>query len=88
MNVCIQNFTARGVTIGINRTSSGLICCCDIPFKLSAKEKEKYNYMEYNIKMLVYNLSSHAYGSAIGDILTMVSIGTAIYRYDIRGKKK
>ena len=33
---------------------------------------------------LVYNLSIFAYGSAIGDILTMVSIGTAIYRYDIR----
>ncbi len=35
---------------------------------------------------LVYNLVSLAYGSAIGDILTMISIGTAIYRYDIRGK--
>lgn len=33
---------------------------------------------------LVYNLASLAYGSAIGDILTMISIGTAIYRYDIR----
>lgn len=36
---------------------------------------------------LVYNLASSAYGSAIGDILTMVSIGSAIYRYDIRRKK-
>ena len=36
---------------------------------------------------LVYNLASRAYGSAIGDILTMVSLGTAIYRYDIRGQK-
>ena len=35
---------------------------------------------------LVYNLASHAYGSSIGDILTMISIGTAIYRYDIRRK--
>ena len=35
---------------------------------------------------LVYNLVSHAYGSAIGDILSMVSIGMAIYRYDIKGK--
>lgn len=35
---------------------------------------------------LVYNLSSFAYGSAIGDVLTMISIGTAIYRYDIRKK--
>ena len=33
---------------------------------------------------LIYNLASRAYGSAIGDILTMVSIGTAIYRYDVR----
>lgn len=37
---------------------------------------------------LVYNLVSHAYGSAIGDVLTMVSIGVAIYRYDIRGERK
>ena len=36
---------------------------------------------------LIYNLASLAYGSAIGDILTMVSIGTAIYRYDIRLKQ-
>ena len=36
---------------------------------------------------LVYNLTSQAYGSAIGDILTMVSIATAIYRYDIRKEK-
>lgn len=36
---------------------------------------------------LVYNLASHAYGSAIGDMLTMVSIGIAIYRYDIRKNK-
>ena len=35
---------------------------------------------------LVYNLTSLAYGSAIGDVLTMISIGTAIYRFDIRGK--
>ena len=35
---------------------------------------------------LVYNLASLAYGSAIGDILSMISIETAIYRYDIRGK--
>ncbi len=36
---------------------------------------------------LIYNFASCAYGSAIGDILTMVSIGTAIYRYDIKGGK-
>jgi len=33
---------------------------------------------------LVYNLASFAYGSAVGDILTMISIGIAIYRYDIK----
>lgn len=37
---------------------------------------------------LIYNLVSCAYGSAIGDVLTMVSIAVAIYRYDIKGKKK
>ncbi|MBR7132361.1 MAG: YgjV family protein [Clostridia bacterium] len=35
---------------------------------------------------LVYNLISHAYGSAIGDILTMASIGLAILRYDFKRK--
>lgn len=35
---------------------------------------------------LVYNLASCAYGSAIGDVLTMVSIGIAIFRYDIKRK--
>lgn len=30
---------------------------------------------------LIYNLYCHAYGSAIGDILTMVSILLAMYRY-------
>ena len=32
---------------------------------------------------LVYNISSKAYGSALGSLLCMVSIGTAIFRYDI-----
>ena len=36
---------------------------------------------------LVYNLACSAYGSAIGDILTMVSIGIAIYKYDIKKRK-
>ena len=36
---------------------------------------------------LTYNLVSQAYGSVIGDILSMVSIGIAIYRYDIKTKK-
>jgi len=35
----------------------------------------------------VYNLASYAYGSAIGDALTMVSIGIAIYRYDVKRQK-
>ena len=33
---------------------------------------------------LAYNLICSAYGSAVGNILTMVSIGIAIVRYDIR----
>ena len=36
---------------------------------------------------LIYNLVSWAYGSAVADVLTMVSIGTAIYRYDIKNAK-
>ncbi len=39
---------------------------------------------------LVYNLVSMAYGSAIGSMLSIISIGTAILRYDIlpnRNKK-
>ncbi len=36
---------------------------------------------------LIYNIASTAWGSAIGDVLTMVSIGIAIYRYDIKGVK-
>lgn len=35
---------------------------------------------------LVYNLVSQAYGSAIGSVLCMISIGSAIYRYDIKKK--
>ncbi|MBO4941102.1 MAG: YgjV family protein [Clostridia bacterium] len=35
---------------------------------------------------LVYNLTSGAYGSAIGSALSIVSIGLAIFRYDIWGK--
>lgn len=37
---------------------------------------------------LVYNLLSSAYGSAVGDILTMCSIGLAILRYDILKKNE
>lgn len=33
---------------------------------------------------LIYNLVSCAYGSALGDVLTMISIGIAICRYDIK----
>lgn len=33
---------------------------------------------------LAYNIICHAYGSAIGDALTIISILTAIYRYDIK----
>lgn len=37
---------------------------------------------------LVYNIASYAYGSVAGNILCMISIGTAIYRYDIRKTKR
>ncbi len=37
---------------------------------------------------LVYNLASRAYGSAVGDVITMVSIALAILRYDVLGRKK
>ena len=36
---------------------------------------------------LVYNLVSAAYGSLIGNVMTMVSIGIAIVRYDVSGRK-
>ena len=35
---------------------------------------------------LVYNLVSQAYGSAVGSLLSIVSIGLAIYRYDVYPK--
>lgn len=37
---------------------------------------------------LVYNLISGAFGSSIGDIMTMVSIALAMYRYDFKKTKK
>ncbi len=37
---------------------------------------------------LVYNLISGAFGSSIGDIMTMVSIAIAMYRYDFKKGKK
>jgi len=33
---------------------------------------------------LVYNFTSEAYGSTVGTVLSMISIGLAIYRYDIK----
>ena len=36
----------------------------------------------------IYNITSCAYGSAIGSVLCMISIGTAICRYDILPKYK
>ena len=37
---------------------------------------------------LVYNIVCLAYGSAVGNVITMVSIAVAIIRYDIIGKEK
>ena len=34
---------------------------------------------------LIYNLISQAYGATVGSVLCMISIGSAIYRYDIKG---
>ena len=35
---------------------------------------------------LIYNFVSGAYGSCVGDILSMISIGISIVRYDIKKK--
>lgn len=37
---------------------------------------------------LAYNLIYHAYGSAAGNLMTIVSICLAIWRHDLNGKKK
>jgi len=37
---------------------------------------------------LVYNFISHSYGPTVGSVLNMLSIGLAIYRYDICPKIK
>ena len=37
---------------------------------------------------LIYNFVSGAYGSCIGDVLSMVSLGISMVRYDILPKKK
>ena len=37
---------------------------------------------------LVYNLMNLAFGSAAGNVITMVSIVTAIVRYDVLGQKR
>ncbi len=37
---------------------------------------------------LAYNLANTAYGSAVGNVLVMLSIGTAMYRLDFKKDKK
>ena len=37
---------------------------------------------------LVYNMLSAAYGSALGNVITLVSITVAIIRYDVLKKEK
>lgn len=37
---------------------------------------------------LIYNLASGAYGSAIGNVITLVSITVAIIRYDVLKREK
>lgn len=54
-------------------------------------EKEKYIRIVSLLGSpfwLVFNITSGAYGSAIGDTLSIVSILIAIYRYDISCKRK
>ena len=36
---------------------------------------------------LVYNIVSHAYGSCVGDVLSMISIVVSMIRYDLKGRK-
>lgn len=36
---------------------------------------------------LIYNFVSGAYGSCIGDVLSMISIGISMYRYDFKKEK-
>lgn len=36
---------------------------------------------------LIYNLQCLAFGSAVGNVITMVSIGIALWRYDLRKKE-
>ncbi len=36
---------------------------------------------------LVYNIVSRAYGSCVGDVMSMISIGISIIRYDIHKSK-
>ena len=37
---------------------------------------------------LIYNIASGAYGSCIGDALSIASLAVSIYRYDVRGRVK
>ena len=37
---------------------------------------------------LTYNLGNMAYGSAVGNVFTMISIIVAFIRYDVKGKEK
>jgi fumarate reductase subunit C len=52
------------------------------------KDEKKIRFISFSGSpfWLVYNLITCAYGSAIGDMMTMVSIALAIYRYDIKKK--
>ena len=52
------------------------------------KDEKKIRFVSFagSPFWFVYNLITCAYGSAVGDMMTMVSIALAIYRYDIRKK--
>lgn len=90
--IAVLNLLIVAVGLLLYKNIFSLFPIAGVIFQTSAlwMSKEKYIRLVSFLGTpfwLVYNLSSLAYGSAIGDVLTLVSIGTAIYRFDIRRKK-
>ena len=58
-------------------------------YLLSYQQKKRIRQVSFlgSPFWLVYNFVSGAYGSCIGDLLSMVSIGIAMFRYDIKAKQ-
>ena len=57
-------------------------------FWLENEKKIRFVSLAGSPFWLGYNLYSRAFGSVIGDALSIVSIAVAIVRYDVLGKKK